>query len=315
MRAIEIDNPWLRACILPDVGAKILDLIWKPADRNLLWRNARIAPITYPVEGVFDNYWCGGWDDCFPTCDACAHAGEQYPNLGELRSISWTVDSLDAGAATLSAFGPISPVHVVKSVKLDPGAPILRVHQSITNIGPKPLDFLWGTHPALNVSAGAILHIPARTAIVGESSCAAFGSPGQSYDWPLLRTAAAEMDMSRVLPPQSAEFCGHYAVDLQAGWYAVEDSVTGSGFLLKFPLESCPVLWLWLNYGGYRGHYHVVIEPWTGHPVSLAEAVRQGKNRRLEAGAVFEVGIVATAFDRPDTWRTALARVQDEVSS
>lgn len=314
MRILEIGNRWLRACILPDVGAKILDLYWKPTGRNLLWRNPRVAPVTYPVEGIFDNYWCGGWDDCFPTCDACVHGGEQYPSLGEMRSVSWTVDAADEEGVVLSAFGPISPVHVVKSVRLDTDAPILRMRQRITNIGHKPLDYLWGTHPALNVAAGAILHIPASTAIVGEASCAAFGSPGQRYEWPRLRTAAAEMDMSRVLPPQTAEFCGHYALDLQAGWYAVEDAATGSGFVLKFPVETCPVLWLWLNYGGYRGHHHVVIEPWTSRPVNLAEAVRQGTSRRLEVGSMFEVEIAATAFDRPDTWRDALARMQSEVS-
>ena len=42
LQAAVMENDWLRACILPQVGAKIYDLIWKPADRQLrqllVWR-------------------------------------------------------------------------------------------------------------------------------------------------------------------------------------------------------------------------------------------------------------------------------------
>jgi len=61
VQAVVLENDWLRASVLPEVGAKIYDLIWKPAGRNLLWHNPRILPQTYPIDGNFDNYWCGGW--------------------------------------------------------------------------------------------------------------------------------------------------------------------------------------------------------------------------------------------------------------
>src|SRR5215469_14973993 len=86
VEAVVLENDWLRASVLPGVGAKIYDLIWKAAGRNLLWHNPRILPQAYPVDGNFDNYWCGGWDDGFPTCDPCDYRGESYPGLGELRS-------------------------------------------------------------------------------------------------------------------------------------------------------------------------------------------------------------------------------------
>ena len=309
MREIVIENQWLRAVILPEVGAKIYDLLWKPAARRLLWRNRRVEPQVYPVEGIFDNYWCGGWDDCFPTCDPCTHGGEQYPGLGELRSLRWTVDRAESRRAMLSIFGPISPVRVEKSVVLDADAPALRMRHTITNIGHRPIDFLWGTHPALNVSVGDRLRIPARKALVGEASTPAFGTAGSEYDWPLLPDGT---DMSLV-PAATGEFCGHYATELEGGWYAVETPSAGSGFLLRFPLETCPVLWLWLNYGGYRGHYHVVAEPWTSRPVNLAEAVRLGTARRLEVAATFEVEVAATAYDAPETWRDALKRTEGKI--
>jgi len=290
VRTIELESRWLRATILPDVGAKIYDLVHKPTGRAVLWHNPRIEPQPYPVDGLFDNYWCGGWDDAFPTCDAFS----PYPDLGELRALRWKVDDATPNSATLSAYGPISPVHVTKRVSLDSDAAILRMSHSITNLGPKPLDFIWGTHPALNVSPGTILRIPARNAIVSEASCRAFGEPGERYDWPRL----GAVDMSKVPDAGTGEYCGHYAVDLEAGWYEVEDTQTGCGFRLDFPVEICKVLWLWLNYGGYRGLYHVIVEPWTSIPVHLGEAIRRGTSLRLPPGGVFDVAVAATVYSR-----------------
>ena len=313
MRKIVLENSWFRAVILPDVGAKIYDLIWKPADRNLLWHNPRTAPQPYPIEAVFDNYWCGGWDDCFPTCDACIHGGEQYPSLGELRSLHWAVAAQNTLSADLSVCAPITPARVEKSVTLDAGAPVLRMRHRITSLGYKSFDFVWGTHPAWNVSPGDVLRVPATTGYVGEASCASLGVAGQRYDWPLMPVADGTVDMSRV-PSASGEFCGHYAADLAAGWYALEDASTGSGVLMRFPVEICRVLWLWLNYGGYRGHYHVVLEPWTSRPVVLSDAVREGTSLRLEKGAVFEVEVAVTCYDPPETWRDALRRMEGDVA-
>ena len=95
VQAVVLETDWLRTCVLPEVGAKIYDLIWKLAGRNLLWHNPRILPQTYSIDGNFDNYWCGGWDDGFPTCDPCEYRGELYPGLGELRSLKKAVPVAD----------------------------------------------------------------------------------------------------------------------------------------------------------------------------------------------------------------------------
>jgi Domain of unknown function (DUF5107) len=102
LRAIQMENEWLALSILPDVGAKIYDLIWKPTGRNILWHNPRVLPQTFAIEANFDNYWCGGWDEGFPTCDACEYKGEMYPNLGELRSVRWNLVSAGVTAAIWS---------------------------------------------------------------------------------------------------------------------------------------------------------------------------------------------------------------------
>jgi len=309
-----LESDWLRASVLPEVGAKIYDLIWKPEGRNLLWHNPRILPQPYPLDGNFDNYWCGGWDDGFPTCDPCEYRGEQYPGLGELRSLKWRIkDSGTDGEKVfveLFAFGPISPVRAEKTVVLLAGSPVLRMRYEITNLGPLPLEFIWGTHPALEAHEHLILRIPAKTGIVGQATDPRLGLSGQRYAWPRLETPAGVTDMSRVQGIDAKTACGHYAADLEAGWYAVEDGRTGEGFLLKFPVEQCPYLWMWLVYGGWRGYYHIILEPWTSYPNKLAEAVQEKSHRTLPPGGRFAVEIAATVYRSDEGYQGALRRLE-----
>ena len=303
MELLHLENEWLRATVLPDVGAKIYDLVWKPSGRNYLWHNPRIQPHPYPVDANFDNHWCGGWDDAFPTCDPCEFRGERYPGLGELRSLRWDVEAgADEREVKLSAWGPINPVRAHKTVTLAGGT--LRMRFDLTNVGPKAIDFIWGTHPAVGLFGETILRIPGKTGILSEGS-PLYGKPGrryERYEWPKL----GEIDVSRNRDWSEGVYCGTYVTDLEEGWYAVEDARTGEGLLVRFPLDICPHLWLWLSYGGYRGHNLVIVEPWTSIPVTLSGAFEKGTHRVLNSGGVFSAEIVMTPYQKPETWRDAL---------
>jgi hypothetical protein len=313
LSALELENEWLKLRILPEVGAKIYDLISKSSGKNVLWHNPRIVPQSFPIESEFDNYWCGGWDDAFPTCDECVVQGQRYPSLGELRSLRWNIDSAERlgndAVAQLSAFGPITPVKATKTVRLKGSAAVMRMRYSITNLGPASVYFLWGTHPAMAITEHTMLRIPARGGVVAQCNQPGWGEAGQRYDWPILETAGGRIEMDKVRTIEANLCLGHYAVDLEQGWYAIEDASTGEGFLLTFPLDQCSCLWLWLNYGGWRGLHHVIVEPWTSMPVNLQQACEQRTNRTLKPGEEFSVEISATVYQKPETWKDALERL------
>ncbi len=306
LRLLQLENEFLSVSILPEVGAKILTLFDKKSGRNILWENVRIRPQVYPIDANFDNYWCGGWDDAYPSADACVYNGEPIPSLGELRSLSWKVEELKADSksatAKLSAYGPISPVKATKTVSLI--GEQLQMQFDLQSVGPIPVDYLWGTHPAFAVEAGTRLLLPARTGIVAQSTHPSLGTPGDRYDWPHINST----DMSVVPDISAGIHCGHYATDLEDGWFAVETN--GNGILYEFPLEKCPHLWLWLVYGGWRGYYSAVVEPWTGYPVTLSEAVAAGRHSQLAPGATFSVTVRCTTYRAPETHTGALKRIR-----
>jgi hypothetical protein len=219
-------------------------------------------------------------------------------------------EQTEAGASVhLGAFGPISAVQVTKSVTLYNDKPAVGVRWEIKNLSPLPVDFIWGTHPAIEPGPRTLLRVPAKSGIVGLSSHPTLGTPGQRYSWPNLETPAGRTDMSYSRPKEAGIFCGHTATDLEAGWYAIEDLDTGEGFLLQFPQSVCPYLWMWLVYGGWRGYRHVIIEPWTSHPVNLARAVQERTHRVLSADGKFEVQACATIYSKPLTWQDALQQL------
>lgn len=313
VRSITLENERLWVSILPEIGGKIYDLIAKPTGRNFLWQNPRVLPQPFPVEAAMGDFWSGGWDDIFPTCDACEFKGLRYPGLGELHMVRFDVNELrvEAGAALarLSASTPISPVRAEKTVTVR--GPVVYVRSEITNLGPLPLEFIWGTHPAFRPSSSMVLRLPAKTGIVAYSSGPQFGNKGQRYAWPSLpTTGGATTDMSRIYGLDAKGFCGHFATDLEEGWYALEDIETGEGVVIAFSLELCPYIWMWLAYGGWRGHWVVIVEPYTSYPVSLAEAVAAKTHRTMAPDEKLTVNVAASVFARPETFADALARIR-----
>jgi galactose mutarotase-like enzyme len=168
-----LENERLRLVVLPEVGAKLYSLVDKRADREVLWHNPRLEP-RLPVFGQnFDDWWSGGWDEVFPTCDVSTHQGETYPYLGKLWSLPWTWQVEDTGPAAVSVYlrrtTVIAPARVEKWIRLDGDAPAIRLRHRVTNVGARPMDFVWGFHPCFAVEAGFRIDVPGKQAVIGHT--------------------------------------------------------------------------------------------------------------------------------------------------
>ncbi len=86
---LALEGDRLRLTLFPEAGAKILDLVHRPTGVNLLWQNPRV-PLrrTYPG-AAFDDVWCGGWDELFPTDPPCELDGNTFHDHGDLWHGPW----------------------------------------------------------------------------------------------------------------------------------------------------------------------------------------------------------------------------------
>lgn len=302
--ALILENRRLRVTVLPELGGKVAELVDKALDRDLLWHNPRTPPRRAPFGAHFDDWWSGGWDEIFPTGDVARLHGEPLPYMGELWSVPWTAHEAPAepGNAAIVAvgLGTIAPARLERTMELRGDEAVLRVRYRLTNLDVRPLEFLWGIHPCFAVTPEHRLEVPAGRMLVGVSSGPRLGEVGASYDWPRQPDASAAdrtRDARRVLPASAAVFGGHWATELRAGWLALRDEASGRGVALAFPRDVFPQAWLWQVYGGWRGHHHVCLEPWTGYPMQLEEAAAAGRARCLEPGASLEAEVGVILFE------------------
>ena len=89
LRTVVLENRLLRLVVLPEAGAKIWQITYKPYDADLLWNNPRIAPARLPGNSRYDDVWSGGWDELFPNDEIALIEGESYPDHGELWTGEW----------------------------------------------------------------------------------------------------------------------------------------------------------------------------------------------------------------------------------
>ncbi|MCC6830282.1 MAG: DUF5107 domain-containing protein [Thermoleophilia bacterium] len=300
---VRMENEALALDVLPGMGGKILHLIDKAADRGVLWRNPRVPVRPGPIGSDVDDWFAGGWDDAFPTGDACVNEhGERLPYMGEIWNLGLRAHVASAGprraVLVLDGHTPITPARWTRTITIRAGEPLVRLHTRIENVGHRPFACSWGSHPALAVHAGMRLDVPAREGVVTDAGTGGpLGEAGERYAHPLLRAGTAdERDVRIVPPPSLARHALHALTGLEAGWAAATDPVARRGFGVVFDTAVHRCVWQWMAYGGFRGWYHAILEPWTAPQPSLADAVAAGDARILSPGDVLEGRVTGVVY-------------------
>ncbi len=221
--------------------------MYKPADRDLLYHHPRVE-LRRPVFGVnADDWWTGGIDDAIPTGHPCVFAEEELPYLGEAWSLEWSARQEGDEVVRFTRDGVITPFRIERRMELRSGEPFVRIQHTVTKLGSRQFDFIWGIHPGLPVGPATRIQVPARRGHVYESwPNDRLGSRDLAYDWPL-------SEIVEPGPNASGTWDLHFATELEAGWLAVWDAEWRCGFGVTFPHEVFRCVWVWLVDGGWRG--------------------------------------------------------------
>jgi hypothetical protein len=143
----------------------------------------------------------------------------------------------------------------------------------------------------------ARIDIPAGGVIFDPEYSEEFGSLEGS--WPIVRgTNGEDIDLRMAPEPESKATRFFYATELREGWCAMTDLDDGIGVRFDFDREVFPAVTVFGTYGGWRDLHTTILEPCTGYPYQLDEAIEAGRVRKLEPGETFETVVGFRVFER-----------------
>jgi galactose mutarotase-like enzyme len=291
--AVELANSYIAASFLPELGAKMNSLKSVASGREFLLQPPE-CPYRRANHGAsFAAYDTSGFDDCCPTVKECiypedAFAGKKLPDHGDLWSASWQCTVRDQ-ELLFETEGKSLPYRFRKSVRLEANVAILKYE--IGNTGSEEFGFLWAAHPLLAVEASCRIVLPGEVSqlFVEWSRGERLGKFGDTCGWPVtVVKGGQQVNLSELHTTNACTADKLFATRLRRGTCAVCYPQTEEAIVFHFDPRDLPYLGIWICQGGWpspeRGHFTVALEPCTGFPDSLREAMHRGSCDVLEPG-------------------------------
>ena len=305
-RSVVLENDVVSVVVLPDKGAEIHQIIDLRSGTRILFEGqwGLRPPGAEPLPGSGDDpfmwNYAGGWQELFPSVnEVCTYRGHQIPFHGEVASLPWQHEVLEAdgGEASVRFWtrSRLTPFLLERVLSLREGEATLQIEGTVVNESNEDAHFVWGHHCVVGppfLEAGCRLEIPARTIVTSpelwEPETARL-EPGRREPWPLapLRTGGT-VDLRDIPGPETGSHDDLYVTELDAGWLAVTNPRLDLTFRLEWDHALFRCIVLWQPYGGavappLTGSYALGIEPWTSM-LNLERAVAAGVATELAAG-------------------------------
>lgn len=291
--AWKLENETVQVIVVPEMGAKIVSLLDK---RNQVeWL---VGPGQRPFKpalygAVFTDQDMSGWDEMFPTINACQAPAPtsdqtvQLPDHGEVWAIPWQRMDADKAALSFSVKGRVLSYELFRTISFH-AEDILRFRYRVENQSTSPLPAIWAAHPQFTIGAKAKVILPPHITkvcnVLPEEF--GFGSIEEILDWPETTQEDGEMiRLDEVGPPTRKQARKFYVtLDTRAAWIAIIREPNRDWISLSWNREEIPYLGIWMDEGYISQESVIAPEPTTGYYDSLSLAVEKGRHMVIEPG-------------------------------
>ena len=292
LRTILIENRLVRLVVLPEVGARIWQITYKPLDANLLWNKPGVAPARQALHACYDDTWSGGWDDLFPNDEAGTLLGNALPDHGELWTGEWQAEPFqrdDSVGVHLRFTTPISSFLAEKTLTLRPESAVHRSPVPAYQPGRQRVSIPVEAASGLCRLTQSSHRFPAPWTVLLEPDFPGTlaGAP-PSFPWPFAPLGDAVLDLRQVPDISSRAVHFFYGTGLAAGWCGVTNRATRLAAALRFDPEVFSEL-LALRHprrlarSERRG-------PGTGYRLPVPDSVNDRRRTGAQAGSRREPG-------------------------
>jgi len=316
--SLTLENQTLQVTVLPEKGADIYALVYKPAGIDVLMKTpwGLHPPADRPPADFLDNYE-GGWQELFPSVnDACVVGGESIPFHGEVALLPWEVseerDQADGCSAVFTVRTRKTPFRLRRRMQLSRAAPGLVVEETVWNESDEAAAFVWGHHVVLGapfLEDGCSVDMPGRELYTPDElyePASAQLAAAQQETWPMARGRAPGewIDLRNVPGPDAHIHDEAYITGLGRGHL----SVLNPHRRLKFSLDWDPAVFrwvvLWRPYGGadlppLTGIFGLGVEPWVTR-YDLGRASQRGEALNLGPRQSISTRLIASISEGRD---------------
>ncbi len=312
-----LENDLLRAVVLADKGADIYELVYKPADLDVLFKTpwgfhdlGSLGATASDSQVAWIDHYGGGWNEIFPNFgSACEYEGLEWSFHGEVSTAGWSYRILENSSGRASVRFEVdltrTPFHLERTMTVEAGRPDLLVQERLTNTGKVEMPYMWGSTIRLSAprfsDRNAGLTCPASTyrVMIPQTTPERTWMPAEGeWTWPHVAGLDGQShDMRRIPGPESKLNTLGFADDLDEGWYGLTNQKLGIGVGFVWPKEVFPYLWIWQELNSTPGY------PWLWEGVrdrpgvpqqrppgdGLLKAMEAGTERRIGAGESLDV--------------------------
>jgi hypothetical protein len=281
---VRLESGHLLLDVAPGIGGRIVSLREKAGGHEFLWRNSRLRLERVPPGSVYDPNFYGGIDELLPNDIPERIDGVDCPDHGEL----WTLaldGRLEDGALILEGRLPRFGLVYRRRMSLADDKPTVHFQYRISNPTDAARHFLWNFHAPLAVEPGDVIECPAEKARVADLSWSRHRSL-DTFNWPVIEGQAAN-----VVRAKDGTCDSFHLYELREGRMAWRRPAQGLTFAYRFDTRVMPYASMWASYGGFDGHYTVLLEPSTAITNRLSETIARGQCGLLAPGAVLETEV------------------------
>lgn len=290
-----MENDYLRVEFLPEIGAKMIRLLHKKTGRQfLLEPQNQDNNYHHAYYGAnFESYDTSGFDECFPTISASTYPFSTknreiyFPDHGELWSIPWDYKLMN-NELLLVCNGNRFPYYFAKHISLKDNEVIIHYH--LENLSDQKFFYLWSAHPLLQVKPGDRLYFRdnIEKVFLNWASDAKIGKYGDMIDWPCISINGSQFDYSIVKDQNHGKAIKCFTETVKSGEAAVYFTASDESLIYHFDPKENPYLGIWLCYGGWptnqeNKHLTIALEPASGRPDSLSEAIKRNEYSSIGA--------------------------------
>jgi hypothetical protein len=298
LETIVVENRYLRIVVLPEAGAKIWQITYKPLAAEILWNNPLVLAERHAIYAPYDDVWSGGWDELFPNDEPGPVDGLMLPDHGELWTGNWHAEPFeraDAVGVHLRLHTPISNFLIERTLLLRRDRAAFEIQYRFTNQGSRTFPFLWKLHPAFAVSASHRIDFPPMTVLRESEFPGTLGDAPLIFPWPHAPLGDTALDLRQVPGVSSRAVHFFYGTGLASGWCGITNRANHLGCALRFDPNVLSSCWLFATYGGWRDLNVAVLEPATGYPFQMQSMIAAGRALRLAPGETLETSVLFSA--------------------